>query len=476
MRTARALHPTVALLALPFVAAVIPALAGAADPELSLPAAARQALGSNLDLITQRQALEASRQEIGLARSALLPQVGVGARAQYLDDDRSDSARGNNKQRSVLVAAGLNQVLYDEDDWAGFDIEKHVYTGKTEELESFTLGVVQDAADAFLELDRARAVLAIQERNRELTRKNLETSRARIAAGWSSERAILRWQTQLAGNDTDVRAAQVLVLQNLFELSRVRNLPPETPAKLQPATVEEYGFAYAREAIAEATLTPDADRRLRDFLVRVGLRRSPDLAALDASIAAAERQLVANRRAFWVPSLSLAAGIDHLTNKGNNNSDFNATEWGVKGVLTFPVFEGGAKFVGLSQARDVLASLRTERSATALTLEEAIRSTFAQASGSYAGIGFASRQVDAARRNYELVEASYVLGVDSILDLLDAQSQLLDANLALTNATYGFLEDLVTAERQIAFYAFLEAPADVEALLNQVEQELGLQP
>jgi outer membrane protein len=185
---------------------------------------------------------------------------------------------------------------------------------------------------------------------------------------------------------------------------------------------------------------------------------------------------VANRRAFWVPSLSLAAGIDHLTNKGNNNSDFNATEWGVKGVLTFPVFEGGAKFVGLSQARDVLASLRTERSATALTLEEAIRSTFAQASGSYAGIGFASRQVDAARRNYELVEASYVLGVDSILDLLDAQSQLLDANLALTNATYGFLEDLVTAERQIAFYAFLEAPADVEALLNQVEQELGLQP
>ena len=63
MRTARALCPTVALLALPFVAAVIPALAGAADPELSLPEAVRQALASNLDLITQRQALAAATDE-----------------------------------------------------------------------------------------------------------------------------------------------------------------------------------------------------------------------------------------------------------------------------------------------------------------------------------------------------------------------------------------------------------------------------
>ena len=55
-------------------------------------------------------------------------------------------------------------------------------------FESFRLGVVEEAANAFLELDRARAVLDIQQRNRELTARNLETSRARIAAGWSSER------------------------------------------------------------------------------------------------------------------------------------------------------------------------------------------------------------------------------------------------------------------------------------------------
>ena len=91
-------------------------------------------------------------------------------------------------------------------------------------------------------------------------------------------------------------------------------------------------------------------------------------------------------------------------------------------------------------------------------------------------MGFAGRGVEAARRNFELVDASYTLGVASILDLLDAQAQLLDGELAYANALFRFLESLVAAERQISLYPFLEAPAEVDALLNRLEQQLGIQP
>jgi outer membrane protein TolC len=452
------------------------AASGRAAPlEIDLAEAALQAIASNLDLIAQRQALAAARQEIGLARSELLPLVEIGSRAEFIEEKYSDSLRLDNKTRSAIVGAGLSQVLYDEESWAGFDIQKHVYAGQVQQLESFQLGVVEDAAIAFLELDRAQQVLVIQERNRELTRRNRGTSRSRIAAGWSSDREVLRWDTQLATNDTDVRAAQVLVLQNRFELNRVRNLPPEEGVTAQPATIDEYGFAYARDAIAAAVAKPEDDRRMRDFLARVGLRRSPDLAAIESSIAAAERQRVASRRAFWVPSLLLGAGIEQSWND-TSTEDFDETLWGVNGTLTFPLFAGGAKFAGLAQANEVLASLRTQRRATALSLEQTIRAAFAQASGSFESVGFSERQVTAGRRNFELVDASYILGVASILDQLDAQQQLLTAELALANATYGFLEDLIVAERTISFYAVLEQPGDVEALLDQLEAELALQP
>jgi outer membrane protein TolC len=447
----------------------------AAEPELSLSEAVRQAVAANLDLASRRRELAAARQEIGLARSPLLPQVDVGARAQVLDDDRPDSLRGNNVDQSVVVGAGLSQVLYDEKSWAGFQVQKHVYEGQVQELNAFRLGVIQDAARAFLEFDRAQQVLRIEHQNREFTRRNLETSRSRIAAGWSSEREVLRWESQLAGNDLDVRAAEVLVLQSRFDLNRIRNVPPEELATVVTASIEEYGFVYASEGIAAAISAPEQDRRMRNFLARVGLRRSPDLKALEASIAAAERQLTASRRLFWLPTLSLNAGVDHLANK-NAEDEFNATEWGAKGVLSFPLFEGGAKFAGFERAGETVASLRTARSATALALEQSIRAALAQASGAFESVGFASRQASAARRNFELAEASYELGVATILALLDAQLLLLTAELRLTNARYGFLRDLIAAEHAISFYAFLEPHADVEAMLDDVRRELGLRP
>jgi outer membrane protein len=442
--------------------------------EISLPDAVRQTLSANLDLAAQRQQLAANREEIGLARSALLPQVGVGARYQVLDSERSDSLRGSNQVRSLLFAAGLSQVLYDEESWAGFSIQKHVYRGQVQQLEDFRLGVIQDAALAFLQLDRSQWLLQIQERNREITRENLETSRARIAAGWSSQQEVLRWEIQLAGNDGDVRTAQVDVLQNRFTLNRVRNLATETPVQAARPTLEEYGFIYASPPLAKELVSPEQDRRARDFLVRMGLRRSPELASLDASIDATERQLTAKRRAFWIPSLTLNAGIDHQNNAGD--SDSNKTEWIAKGLLTFPVILGGAKIAGFKQARSALAGFRTQRRATAITLEESIRSALAQASGAFENVGFARRAQEGAERNYKLVDSSYTLGVASILDLLDAQDLLLEAELGIANATYDFLEDLVAAERQLSFYPFLEDPADVDTLLTQLEQELGVRP
>ena len=46
----------------------------------------------------------------------------------------------------------------------------------------------------------------------------------------------------------------------------------------------------------------------------------------------------------------------------------------------------------------------------------------------------------------------------------------------MVDAVYGFLRDLVAAERALTVYAFLEPRSDVEAVLDAVERELGTQP
>jgi outer membrane protein TolC len=455
-----------------------PAVAGGGEAGLGLADAVRQTLEANLDLAAQRRNLAAAEEEISVVRSNLLPQIDLGARAQRLNSDRSDGDRGTTTQESVTVGAKLTQVLYDEMDWANYTIQKHVYEQQRAQFEAFEDGVVQEAADAFLELGRARSQLDIQQRNRELTARNLETSKTRIAAGWSSEREVLRWENQLAKNDADVIDARAQVLVNRFALNRVRNLSAETPIDPLPAGIEEYGFVYAREGITRAIEEPESDRRLRDLLVAIGLARSPELAQIDAAIAASERLLAANKRAFWVPSLSAAAGIDHLaaSSSGSGAADFDETEWGAGATLTFPLLEGGAKFAKLRQTGEALSGLRVQRRATGQSVDQSIRAAFAAASGAYQNIASARRQEAAAERNFELVDESYVLGVASILSLLDAQAQLLSANLAVTDSIYAFLEALIDSEKQMALYPFLESESEMTELLDRIERQLQRKP
>jgi len=445
---------------------------------LGLADAVRQVLDGNLDLVARRRNLAADEEEIRIVRARLLPQVDLGGRAQLIEDDRSDADRGNTTERSVAVAAKLTQVIYDESDWADYTIQKHVYAEQRAQFDAYEDGLVQNAAKVFLELDRARAQLEIQQHNRELTARNLETSKARIAAGWSSEREVLRWESQLAMNDADIIDARTQVLVSRFALNRLRNLPAESPITPAPASVAEHGFVYAREAIERAIAAPEKDLELRDLLVAIGLARSPELAQVDAAIAASERLLTANKRAFWVPSVTAAAGIDHLaaSSSGSNAPDFHETEWGVGANLLFPLVEGGAKFTRLSQTGESLSALRIERRATIQAIDENIRSAFATASGAYQNIAAARRQEAAAGRNFELVSESYVLGMDTILSLLDAQTQLLNANLAVTNSIYAFLRALIDAEKEMALYPFLESDAEMTALLDQIERQLPSAP
>lgn len=449
--------------------------AAGAEEALSLTDAVRETLAANLDLAAQQEQLDANREQIGVARAALLPQIGAGFQGQYLDDDRPDGVRGNVTQGSGTVSAGLSQVLYDDDTWAGYTIQKHVYDSQRSQFETFRLSTIADAAKTFLELERAEALLQIQKRNREVTRRNMETARARVATGYSGERDVLRWQSQLSANETDVVQAQVLALVNRFELNRVRDREREAAIEVVDAKLEEYGFVFARDSIASALGNEQASRSLRDVMVRFGLSRSPVLAALDASIEAEKRQVTAGYRSFWVPTLSFGAGVNYLAAKTDSKagaSTTNDAEWGVKAGLSIPLLEGGGRLASLRESQSTLSSLRTQRRSQGQTIEESIRRAFAQANGSYLSLGYAREQEAASKQNFDLVNQSYEAGVSSILDLLDAQTQLLDAQIGVANAHYGFLEDLMAAEQQIAFFSFLEPESDVSKLLDQLEAAL----
>jgi outer membrane protein TolC len=71
---------------------------------------------------------------------------------------------------------------------------------------------------------------------------------------------------------------------------------------------------------------------------------------------------------------------------------------------------------------------------------------------SYPGISLSREAAEAARRNLALITDSYIQGIKSIIDLLDAQNQALTADQAAANAVYNFLVDLMGVQRAMGSF------------------------
>lgn len=76
------------------------------------------------------------------------------------------------------------------------------------------------------------------------------------------------------------------------------------------------------------------------------------------------------------------------------------------------------------------------------------------AHATYNAIELAKVSEVASQKNYELVAASYAQGLQSIVDVLDAQEALIDAREASMNASYSFLINLMNLQRAIGSFDF----------------------
>jgi outer membrane protein TolC len=228
---------------------------------------------------------------------------------------------------------------------------------------------------------------------------------------------------------------------------------------------------------------PKSAATFRAFLVEEGLVNSPELAGLDAAIAAQERNLRSKSLSFLLPSLAVSGEVNRTFSEEGAGSEggldlgvpldlpeADDTDWSVALTLGFPLFRGGSKFAARRKALEELSGLRVQRQAVAEMMELRIRISVHLASASYAGIRQARLAADGADKSLDVVSDAYSRGAVSILDLLDAQNAALVANLAAANATYDFLIDLMALERAAGRFEFFASEEEREEVLDRVER------
>lgn len=446
------------------------------ERRLSLESAVREAIAANLDLAAQNRNVAAGEQVVKEARSTLLPQIDLDAQGSLIDDDRAESSRGLTPERSFTGSVTATQLLYDEDSWSNYSVEKRLQVSREEQRDTVQLDIIRNAAVAYLDVLRTKTLERVEKDNLRLTRANLERALVRVSIGIANRSEEFRWRSEIARNRASVLFAQARTRRAENRLNRLLNRPLEE----QFATIE----ADLRDPlliVSDPRLFPYVDnprnyRIYRDFVVEEGLIVAPELLGFDAAIGAQERILVNAKRAFWLPSFAAQGTVSEVLAEGgegkrsNSASDLDDTDWSVGVFATFPLVEGGGKFATIKRAREELSRLQLERQATAERIDQRVRSALHEASASYPNILLSRSASDASRKNLELVTDQYVRGLVSIVDLLDAQNSSLRADQESENAVYNFLIVWMNVERAAGRFDFLMTQGEREEWFQRLQE------
>jgi len=275
----------------------------ATGPEYGLVDIARMALDQNQDLQAEQFGVRAGLQEIARARANLLPQVGASA-GHTLRKDTPFVSAGLFAERTSDAAISLDQLLYSDAASANLKIQKELQRTRLASLREFELDVVQAATTSYYTVLNARSQLAVQENNLRITRANLELAEDRVRLGRSTAADVYRWQAEVARAQILVLNARAALYQSWETLNRILHKPQGARLALREATFDE-PFVMTREEFHKLVQSRADYARFSRFYIDRALRQAPELEQLDAQIVAKRRELTSQRRAYWLPDVSV---------------------------------------------------------------------------------------------------------------------------------------------------------------------------
>ncbi|ANN68156.1 efflux transporter outer membrane subunit [Bordetella bronchialis] len=394
------------------------------DPRLQ--ALIALALQNNRDLRVAVQRVEEARAQWGVQRGQLFPSIGAGVQGTRQHLPRSLRPGGpDSTSISSQYQAGLGLTTFEIDVFGRLrslsEAAYQQYLSTEQARRSVQISLVGEVAQAYLNLRAADVQL-------DLTRKTLESRQAsydlvkrRFDGGVASELDLNQAKSLLdaaSANLAELARAQAQAVNALVLLTGAP-LPPDLPA---PAPFDNAQVLAAIPAGLPSAL----------------LERRPDILSAENNLRSANANIGAARAAFF-PTISLTGLLGSASSSLDDLFKGGHGFWSFSPSITTPIFSGGAirSNLALAEARNNIAVAQ---------YEQAIQQAFQEVSDALAGVATYGTEVESLRaleassaRTVELSTMRYNGGIDSYLQVQNAQVTYYNAQLQLVQAGLGAL-------------------------------------
>ncbi|WP_417525960.1 TolC family outer membrane protein [Marinovum sp.] len=383
---------------------------------------------TNSGLLQQNRALlRAADEDVAVAVAALRPIVGWTSSFSrsfgYSHSGTTGVGTGfQDDTASFAVSAEL--LLYDfGSTQLQVDAAKEAVLAAREGLLVIEQQVLLRAATAYVSVRKASETVALRQNNVRLVQQELRAARDRFEVGEVTRTDVSLAEARLAASRANLAAAEGDLLR----------------------AIEEYRAAVGGKPdnLAVVSRLPDVERN-EDAAKAIAVRTHPAMRQAQYQVSTADLNL---RRAQVAikPQVSLTGrlgktaqiGGDDFTNSGSVSLDFGG-----------PIYRGGQLSALERQARARVDAARANLYVTQQAVQQDVGTALATLRVANATIEATERQIRAARVAFQGVREEATLGQRTTLDVLTAEQDLLDAEVAYTAAV---------ADRAVAAYQVLSA-------------------
>ena len=399
------------------IASLLVALASGTASADTLREALVSTYRANPTLTAQRENLKATDAGVAIAKSAGRPTVNgtLGVTRDLTRSGRFDVGTG----RGPYLNAGVD-LAYPL--FQGGTVKNDIKAAKTRvEAGRATLRAVEgdvftEAVAAYMDVIRDRATVELNRNNVKVLDTNLTATRDRFEIGDVTRTDVAQSEARLSLARARLSLAEGRLISSEQNYRRVIGkapdaLQPPPPLPPLPTTADE--------------------------AVRIALGDNPDLLAVTRQAEAAGFD-VKSAKGTRLPTLSAVAAGDYFDATGDDLGlqSGTATSIGVQGRV--PFYQGGLPSARIRQAQAIEGQTLEQRVGTERAVVASARSAFADYQATLDAIKSNEVAVKANELALEGVRAENSVGTRTILDVLDAEQELLNSQVLLVTARRDF--------------------------------------
>jgi outer membrane protein len=399
------------------------------------------AYNNNPTLNAQRAATRAVDENIPIAKSGYRPTITANANIG-LSRTKSNSSFSLLGGSETNLAPGGFGVVINQTLWDSYLTQNNVNAAQAavsasqQALRNAEQNILFNAAAAYLDVLRDRAILSFQRKSLEFLNEQVRSEQTRFDVGEATRTDVAQARASRAAAQASASLAEAnlksseavyrqIIGRNPGKLSRVKGVDRRIPS------TSGKGLAIAQREHPAIKST--------EFLVDQAI----------FNVKSAESGLL--------PRVDLQASASRNFDQSANASV--STNQSVSATLTVPIYQGGAQSGRVRQNKETLGQRRIQVDESVDSVRAAVISAYSQYQGAKASFAANQEQLKAAKLALDGAVEERKVGQRTTLDVLDTQTQVINAQIALANST---------REIKVAGYAILSAIGRLSA------KQLGL--